>query len=118
MQPERMRVYLAAEELGDEIDRLVPLIAPLNRNAADHLARSAESVLFNLGEGIEAWKPKVKIDRYEIARREANEIRAILRRVLRQGILTREQSARAYALAGVIIGMLTRASITLAKQDR
>lgn len=118
MQPERMRVYQAAEELVAEVDRLVPLIAPLNPDAADHLQRSAESVLYNTGEGIEAWRPKVKVAVYEIARREANEVRAVLRRLIIQKVLKQEETRRAYNLAGAIIGMLTNASRTIENQKR
>ena len=110
MRPEHMRMQLAAEELGDEVAKLLPIIARRNRNAADHLQRSVESVLNNMAEGIAAWRSKVKIDRYEISRREANEARAILRRLVRQGILTEDQARRAYNLAGAVIGMLTNAT--------
>lgn len=115
MRPEKMRMQLAAEELGDEIDRLLPKVRAASPHAADHLIRSAESALFNMAEGLAAWRPKVKIDRYEIARREANEDRAILRRLVRQGALTREETQRAYNLAGAVVGMLTSATIAIQK---
>src|SRR5688572_14234562 len=118
MRPETMRMQLAAEELADEVDLLLPKVRMRNANAADHLKRSVESALFNSGEGIAAWRPKVKIDRYEIARREANEARAILRRLVRQGILTWEQVRRAYLLAGALVGMLTRARPSRSKTGR
>ena len=88
-----MRMQLAAEELLDEIDVLLPKIAAGNANAADHLKRAAESALFNTAEGLAAWRPKVKIDRYEIARRETNEARAVVRRVVRQRVLYEAESA-------------------------
>lgn len=106
----------AAEALVAEADRLVPLVAPANASAADHLQRSAESAFFNTAEGVAAWRPKVKIAVYEIARREANETRAILRRLVIQKLLTRDQTRRAYNLAGALVGMLTSAARTLERE--
>ena len=111
-------MFGAAEALVREVDLLIPLVAPFNANAAAHLQRSAESVLYNTGEGIEAWRPRIKIAVYEIARREANEVRAILRRLVIQKILTPDQTRRAYNLAGSVIGMLTNACKALETQKR
>lgn len=108
-------MWEAAELLMAEIDRLAPLVVPHNPSAADHLLRSGESVLFNIGEGVAAYRPKVKIAVYEIAKREANEIRAILRRLVIQKVLTNDDTARAYNLAGAEVGMLTNAIKTLGK---
>lgn len=111
-------MQLAAEELTAEIDRLVPLIGARNADAADHLQRSADSVLFNIGEGIAAWRPKIKLSVYEIARRESNEVRAILRRLVQKKALAPEQTRRAYNLAGAIVGMLTSAALSIEKRVR
>jgi four helix bundle protein len=116
MRPEKMRVQQAMEELVDEVDRLLPKISLANAHAADHLARSVESGLFNLAEALSAWKPKVKLARYEITRRETNEARAILRRLVRQRVLTREEAGRAYNLCGAVPGMLASASIAVEKR--
>ena len=104
-----MRMQLCAEELMEEVDRLLPKIAAKNPNAADHLKRSTESGLFNTGEAIAAWRPKVKRSTYEVARRETNEARTILRRLVREGVLTEDEARRAYNLAGALVGMLTNA---------
>ncbi|MGH7503615.1 MAG: four helix bundle protein [Longimicrobiales bacterium] len=116
MQPERMRVWQAAEELMAEVDRLVPRARGLASNAAEHLERSAESVLFNIGEGVGAYKPNTKIAAYEVAKKEANEVRAILRRLVIKGVLTQDDIQRAYNLAGAIVGMLTSAIMRLANR--
>ena len=116
MQPKKMRMQLAAEELLDEIDRLLPAVKRGNPKAADHLERAAQSTLFNIAEGIAAWRPKVKLDRYEIGRREVNEVRAILRRLVRQRVLTRDEARRGYNLCGAIVGMLTNAAIQIEKR--
>src|SRR5690606_14965662 len=66
MRPERMRMQQAAEILMAEVDALVARVRTRAANAADHLERAAESVLFNIGEGVAAHKPKGKIAAYEI----------------------------------------------------
>lgn len=47
---------------------------------------------------------------YELSRREASEARAILRMVVRQKILTLQDTRRACNLTGAIIAMLVSAS--------
>lgn len=111
-------MWQAAEELIAEIDRLVPRAQAAAMNATDHLERSGESVLFNIGEGVGAFQPKVKIATYEIAKREANEVRAVLRRLVIKGTVTARETQRAYNLAGAIVGMLTSAIIAVEKRSR
>jgi four helix bundle protein len=111
-----MRVWQAAEALMGEVDRLVRLVRGVAANPADHLERSTESVLFNTGEGVGAYKPSSKINCYEIARREANEVRAILRRLVIKRALTNDDIRPAYELAGAVIGMLTAAIIAQTKR--
>ena len=103
----------AAEILMAEVDALVARVRTRAANAADHLERAAESVLFNIGEGVAAHKPKGKIAAYEIARKEANEVRAILRRLVIGRRLDQKDIRRAHNLSGAIVGMLTRAIITI-----
>jgi four helix bundle protein len=113
MRPESMRVWQAAEEMVAEIDGWLKRVQSRSGNAAYHLERAAESVLFNIGEGVGAWQPKVKITAYEIAKKEANEVRAILRRLVLKRVLTSEEIEKPYNLAGAIVGMLTRAIIAV-----
>ena len=110
-------MQLAAEELVREVDLLLPVVETVNPNAADHLQRSAESALYNTSEGIVAWRPKVKLSVYEIARRESNEVRAILRRLVIQKALTTDETRRAYNLAGALVGMLINAAKSIEKRD-
>jgi four helix bundle protein len=117
MRPEKMRVWGAAEALLEEIDSLLPLVRRGARHAADHLERSGESVLFNIAEGVGAFRPKVKIAAYEVAKKEASEVRAILRRLVQKRMLTTNQIARSYNLTGTIIGMLTRAIVALGPRE-
>jgi four helix bundle protein len=106
-------MWQAAEELLREVHTLLPRVKAAAPNAADRLDRSAESVLFNIGEGAGAFAPKVKIAAYEIAKREANEARAILRALVIRRAAGSAEIARGYNLAGAIVGMLTRAIISL-----
>ena len=109
-------MWQAAEALLAEIDPWLEQVGSRASNSVDHLERSAESVLFNIAEGVGAYQPRVKIGAYEIAKKEANEVRAILRRLVMKRIVTHNQILRAYNLAGAIIGMLTRAIQTLEKR--
>jgi hypothetical protein len=68
MRLEHMRMYRAAEELAVEVERLLPRARRRAWRQADHLARSADSVLFNTAEGVGAFKPGVKLTAYDIAR--------------------------------------------------
>jgi four helix bundle protein len=77
-----------AEVLMREVDRILPRVRRRAPNAADHLERSTESVLFNTAEGAGAFKPKVKIAAYEIAKKEASEARAVLRRLVIGGFIS------------------------------
>ena len=108
-----MRVWQAAEEMVAEIDGWLKRVRSRSGNSAYHLERAAESVLFNIGEGVGAWQPKVKISAYEIAKKEANEVRAILRRLVLKRVLTSEEIEKPYNLAGAIVGMLTKAIIAV-----
>ena len=109
MKPENMRMYLAAEALNVEIERLLPRAYVQKPKAAAHLENSGNSVQFNMGEGIGSFMPNVKINAYEIARKEANEVRAVLRRLVIGKVFTEEEIAKAYNIAGSIVGMLTAA---------
>jgi len=118
MRFEKMRMWQAAEQLVGEVDGIVERVRFKAPNAADHLERSAESVLFNTAEGIGAYRPRVKIGCYEIARKEANEARAVLRRMVLKRTLTDAHVERAYELAGILISMLTSAILTLEERAK
>ncbi|HEY0306311.1 MAG TPA: four helix bundle protein [Longimicrobiales bacterium] len=113
-----MRVYGAAEQLVAEVDLLVPRARAVKPNAAKHLENSVESVLYNTGEGIGSFKPKVKITAYDVARKEANEVRTVLRRLVIGRVFTNVEIAKAYNLAGAVIGMLRNAIKALESRAR
>ena len=78
--------------------------------------RSCESVMYNIAEGLGCFQPKVKLNAYNIARKEAYELRAILRRLVLKRAFTDAEVARAMSLTGSVIGMLTRAMIAVEKR--
>jgi four helix bundle protein len=106
---DRMRMQEAAEELVAEIDRLLLRAESLAPRQADHLDRSADSVLFNMAEGIANYKPRMKTAVYGIARKEANEVRAVLRRLVIKKVFSERDIQKAQDLAGACVGMLTNA---------
>ncbi len=116
MQLDKMRMYQAAEALVAEVDKLLPRARKRAPGAAYHLERSANSVLFNLAEGIGSFKPKMKVTSYGVARKEANEVRAALRRLVIQRVFTDTETRKAYDLAGACVGMTTRAIIAQEKR--
>jgi four helix bundle protein len=107
----------AAEELMVELDAIVARVKHEAPNPASHLERSGESLLFNLAEGVGAHAPKVKISAYEIAKKEGNEVRAVLRRLVLRRLLTSREIARPYNLATTVMAMLTNAILTLKATD-
>jgi four helix bundle protein len=113
MQLEKMRMYLAAEALVGEAERLIARARTTAPRQVDHLERSADSVLFNLAEGIGSYKPSLKINAYEVARKEANEVRAVLRRLVLKRVFQETEVQKAYNLAGACVGMLTRAILAM-----
>jgi four helix bundle protein len=113
MRPEKIRMWRAAEELIVEIDVIVARVRSQAANSAYHLERSGESVLFNIAEGVGAYPPKVKIAAYEVAKKEASEVRAVLRRLVLRRLVTSHEVDRALNLASTIMVMLLRAIRTL-----
>ena len=115
---EDLRVYKAAEELVVEVDRITARLPYSVRNTADHMTRCAEAALFNISEGGGSFKPKVKANAYDIARKEAQELRATLRRLVLKRVLTTAETQKAYDLAGAIIAMLTRMIKNIEAKER
>jgi four helix bundle protein len=110
---ERMRMYQAAKALAEEVETLLVKARKEAPNTADHLQRAAASVLFNMAEGIGAFRPKVKITSYDISRKEASEVRAGLRHLVIKSVFTEREVERADQFARMCIGMLTNAIISV-----
>ena len=95
-----------AAQMAVEVDVLLPLIPRRCWVLSGHLDRSKESVGLNLSEGLIAFKPKVKASAFDIARKEAAEVRKILDRLVSKGALSQAQIQSAHDLAGSVIAML------------
>lgn len=106
MERPKLRVKEKAEGLIAEVARLLATI-PYHCTACKHLAKSADAVLLNLGEGVVLFRPRLKANKYDIARGEANEVRKALKALVIKRKLTEKQIAVADDLADHIIGTLT-----------
>lgn len=111
-----MRMYQAAEALVAEVDKLLPRAKKYRPNAARHLEKSLDSLLFNMGEGIGIYRAQGKIGAYEISRKETNEVRTVPRRLVIAKVFTQAEVQKAIDLAGSVVGMLTAAIISLEKR--
>ena len=96
-----------AEQLVAEIARVRRKLRFPHSNASLHLEKSGDSVLFNLGEGIACFNPRMKASKYEIARAEAREVQKALTALVLKGELSGEDISVAYDLADTVIAMLT-----------
>ena len=106
MGREKLRVEIAAEELVAEIARVLRKLS-YPCDASKHLEKAGNSALFNLGEGIVAYKPRVKAGKYEIARGEAKEVEKAARALVAQRRLTAADIVRIEDLCDYLIAALT-----------
>jgi four helix bundle protein len=111
-----MRMYQAAEALCAEVEKLLPRAYAAKPNAAKHLERAMDSVLFNAAEGIGAYEPRLKITPYDIARKEANEVQSTIRKLVIVRVFDRAETQRANNLAMIVAAMLTKAIIAQEKR--
>ena len=106
MAREKLLVERKAEELIQEVGRLLKRVGhPCT--ALIHLEKAAVSTYLNIAEGSALYRPRLKANKYDIARGEANETRRALNALVLQGKLTSEEVAAADKLADSIIAMLT-----------
>ena len=103
----RLLVEDKAEQLVAEIARLRRRLNYPGSNAALHLEKSGDSVLFNLAEGIVCFKPRLKVSKYEIARSEAREVQQALNALVLKRELNAADIVLADDLADCVIAMLT-----------
>ncbi|HUP89638.1 MAG TPA: four helix bundle protein [Longimicrobiales bacterium] len=102
-----MRVYQLAEELSEEIDKILAMLPYAARKLANHLEKSNESLGLNLMEGLTVFKPKVKASCFDITRKETGEVRKVLRRIVRRKFIAQQLTHRADGLANAMIGAMT-----------
>jgi hypothetical protein len=102
----KLEVEIKAEALIAEIARVLrKLRYPCD--ASRHLEKSGNAVYFNLGEGVVAFRPKVKAAKYDIARGEASEVLRATRVLVLQRRVTPADIALIDDLADYLIGATT-----------
>ena len=106
MGREKLRVEIKAEELVAEIARVLRKV-PYRCNASKHLENAGDSVHFNIGEGVAVFRPRVKLQKYEIARGEAKEVQKAARALVLKGLLKAQDIEKIEDLADYVIGALT-----------
>ena len=106
MGRQKLRVEIAAERLIAEIARVLRKLA-YPCDASKHLEKSGNAVHFNLGEGVVAFKPKVKAAKYDITRWESNEVLKASRALVLQRRLTEDDMADIDDLADYLVGAMT-----------
>jgi four helix bundle protein len=101
-----LRVYRAAELLDEMVMALVAEIPRGYGREIDQLKRASASVPHNIAEahGCEGGRRAVHL---AIARGSVDEVRSILRRLVRRGALTPQAIKRPSTLATTIAKMLT-----------
>src|SRR5687767_5938345 len=99
MRPEDMRVYQAARELAKEVDKIIAKLPPGLKRIADHLERSMESAGLNLAEGLAAYRPGIKANAFEVARKETGEVRKAIERAYDKNGISKSEIERAMSLA-------------------
>jgi four helix bundle protein len=104
---EQLRVYQAAQRLDNEARRLMSKVGRGHASDLDQLGRSAGSVRYNIAEACGAEGSGKKRNHLAIARGEADESRAVLRRLVDKGQLTTIEIRVACGLTSVIARMLT-----------
>jgi four helix bundle protein len=106
MGRKKLDVEMRAEALIAEIAIVLRKI-PYPCDASKHLEKSGNAVYFNLGEGIAAFRPKLKAAKYDIARCEANEALNAARALVIQRRLAATDVEKIDDLADYMIGAMT-----------
>lgn len=119
MSFEKLRVYLAAEQLAVDIQALIETIPASQQHRVRNLGRCAASMPANIAEAYgvgrsdrEATQGR-KIMHLEIARGSGDETRAELRRLTREGLLPEKRSVPFMITARAVSKMLTSLIATL-----
>jgi four helix bundle protein len=107
MSFEKLRVYQAAERLDAIVLRLIRKISRGHAKDIDQLKRACASILYNIAEAYGSESPGRKAAFLEIARGSSDEVRAVLRRLVRADAITSQDIYSAAQLSVVICKMLT-----------
>ncbi len=89
---ERLEVYKLAVQFSERVSVLQPKIAEHSKSLATNFLRCSESIETNIAEGASHIAPKVKAHFYRLARGSASECSSILRRSVRMGYVSHEET--------------------------
>jgi four helix bundle protein len=104
---ENLRVYQAAELLDKLVLELISTLPRGHGKDADQLKRACAAILYNIAEASGSEYPGRKISFLEISRGSADEVRAILRRLVQAGAVKLPATYPANRLTVTIAKMLT-----------
>lgn len=79
MSFETLRVYQAAQQLREEVDKLRPFLRRGFENEFKHVDEACDSILNNIPEGHDSKYPARRVNFYDIAAGSAREVRSGLR---------------------------------------
>ncbi|MEX2282620.1 MAG: four helix bundle protein [Gemmatimonadota bacterium] len=105
-QFERLLVHEKALQYSVLVAPIIDKIRFRDRDLASQLQRSSNSVPSNIGEGASEDRPKMMVDRYRTAKREAEESAINLEKAWRLGYVTRAEVEPLLALLDEIARML------------
>lgn len=105
-QFERLLVHEKALQYCILAAPVIDKIRLRDRDLANQLQRSSNSIPSNIGEGASEDRPKLKADRYRTAKRETEESASSLEKACRLGYVTREEVAPLLKLLDEIARML------------
>ena len=107
MSFENLRVYQASELLDRMVLALIATIGVGHGKDVDHLKRAASAIRANIAEAWGSITPGLKIYHLGIARGSADEVRAVLRRLVDDEALTEHAIKSPSILSRTIAKMLT-----------
>ncbi|MGQ0815488.1 MAG: four helix bundle protein [Gemmatimonadota bacterium] len=107
---EKLRVYIAAEQLRSKVTALLPQMPREREHDAKQLGRAVSSTPYNIAEACGVGRRDRqgrKINHLEIARGSADETRAVLNGLTNDGILPESITRPLMILARTVAKMLT-----------
>src|SRR5215470_10536890 len=104
----KLDAYRVAVEFLNLVLEIGPTLPRGTGDDADQLTRAAKSIMRNIAEGAGRWGRADKAKHYSIARGEAMECVSCIDLMKVEGVIDGERHARATALLGRVVSMLTK----------
>ena len=104
---ERLDAYCVALELVKEVEAFVSDLPRGHADLKDQIRRAASSVVRNIAEGANRWKPADKEGRFVIAHGECGECHSALQMAYMFGLISEPRYERIASLAQRVAAMLT-----------